>query len=170
MFYYYVTNGFKYYDNYMTCIGITSNPAAKLRSFRTLIQNIKFAAIFGVQCTEKQILTFEAFVLHEFGNIRCNASENLRLANYCYEDETTLYKIIDTIHNMLKTQFIYVREINHENTMQIIKDEKISIYDYKNSIDGQNLIKQAIHDISTLLKKHKHDKLRINIDGKLIKI
>jgi hypothetical protein len=43
MFYYYVTNGFKYYDNYMTCIGITSNPAAKLRSFRTLIQNIKFA-------------------------------------------------------------------------------------------------------------------------------
>lgn len=141
MNYYYVSNPITCNDVTFTKVGITSNPPMRLRTYRTLNPYTDFLVVYGIECSNINILRFETYILNYFEKIRINTSECLKcIIDYTIED---IKKYIDS---EIKKWFGNVNEYkNYEIPLMRINkkldENEDELQTFKQSSAGQDIIK-----------------------------
>jgi len=157
MQWYYITRCVTY-DN-VTCskLGITSNPRSRHKQYKTLVPNIKFACVFGIECSKKDMLQFETQILHcyEKQNLRLKLSETIKVNN------SEAKNVIDYVYSQAKRKYTVTELLTHEEAMQIEKGNNVDALEkFKQSIEGKAIIRRELARLNTnIIKKKKASKL-----------
>jgi len=152
MQWYYITRCIKYDNVAYSKLGITSNPRSRHKQYKTLVPNIKFACVFGIECDKKDMLRFETHILHYYKkqNLRLKLSETIKVNN------NEVKNVINYVYAQAKKKYTVTKLLTHEEAMQIEKGNNVDALEkFKKSIEGKSIIRRELARLNVIIIKKK---------------